>query len=107
MKTIDDLNTKYPDSDWLEDRGKFSRVTTDPEESAWYCTECGSLDCDPYEGTCEGCDTDDYCTTCAGSGEGMYDGSRCSACGGRGVVPPENDYEAEIERAEYERDMER
>ena len=34
-------------------------------------------------------ETDDdeqgYCQQCAGSGEGMYDGTRCSACGGSGV----------------------
>lgn len=25
-----------------------------------------------------------YCGACAGSGEGMYDGSRCSSCKGSG-----------------------
>lgn len=25
------------------------------------------------------------CSKCAGSGEGMYDGTRCSSCRGRGV----------------------
>lgn len=107
MKTIDYLNAKYPDSEWLEDRGQFSRVTTDPEESAWYCNLCGSLECDPYEGYCEGCDEeDDTCTSCDGTGEGMYDGSRCPACKGKGVKS-NDDYEAAIDRAEYERDQER
>jgi DnaJ-class molecular chaperone len=27
-----------------------------------------------------------YCPQCSGSGEGMYDGSTCSACKGRGQV---------------------
>ena len=26
-----------------------------------------------------------YCGSCAGSGEGMYDGSRCSTCKGSGT----------------------
>jgi hypothetical protein len=26
-----------------------------------------------------------YCPNCSGSGEGMYDGSRCSSCKGSGV----------------------
>lgn len=26
-----------------------------------------------------------YCPQCAGSGEGMYDGSRCHSCGGSGI----------------------
>jgi hypothetical protein len=30
-------------------------------------------------------EVDASCSHCAGSGEGMYDGSRCSACGGSGV----------------------
>ena len=30
-------------------------------------------------------DCDDICPSCNGSGEGMYDGTRCSRCKGRGV----------------------
>lgn len=26
-----------------------------------------------------------YCPACSGSGEGMYEGSRCRSCGGSGV----------------------
>lgn len=33
-----------------------------------------------------------YCTNCAGSGEGMYDGTRCYACRGTGL---ERDWSAE------------
>ncbi len=47
-------------------------------------------------------DTDDdepgYCPHCAGSGEGMYDGTRCSSCGGSGVERNDDgreDYEAD------------
>lgn len=44
---------------------------------------------------------DGYCYTCAGTGEGQYDGSSCSACGGKGYRrphpdaddPPEPDYD--------------
>lgn len=32
-----------------------------------------------------------FCTACNGSGEGMYDGSRCFKCKGRGVEPIEQD----------------
>jgi DnaJ-class molecular chaperone len=31
-------------------------------------------------------DEADYCPQCSGSGEGMHDGSTCSACKGRGHV---------------------
>ena len=47
-----------------------------------------------------------YCPQCSGSGEGMYDGSRCLACGGSGEVssgPNREDYEAE--KAEYLNDL--
>ncbi|MFZ9218867.1 MAG: hypothetical protein ACO23F_05770 [Candidatus Limnocylindrus sp.] len=27
------------------------------------------------------------CASCSGSGEGMFDGSRCYTCGGSGVMP--------------------
>lgn len=39
---------------------------------------------------------DGYCTTCAGTGEGQYDGARCSACGGKGIrkaKPDPDDYD--------------
>lgn len=28
---------------------------------------------------------DEICSDCNGSGEGMYDGTRCCACGGSGI----------------------
>lgn len=31
-------------------------------------------------------DEGDYCSRCNGSGEGLYDGSTCSGCKGRGHV---------------------
>ena len=53
----------------------------------------------PYNDDIE---TDDdepgYCHQCAGSGEGMYDGSICHACHGSGVERDDTgkeDYEAE------------
>ena len=36
-------------------------------------------------------DEDDICSACSGSGEGMYDGSTCYKCHGRGVEPVEKD----------------
>ena len=30
-------------------------------------------------------DEESYCPQCNGSGEGMYDGTRCGSCGGSGV----------------------
>lgn len=41
-------------------------------------------------------DEDEICHRCSGSGEGMWDGSCCSHCRGRGVEPVEKgseDYE--------------
>lgn len=104
--TIDDLREQY-DCEWLEDRGQFSRVTTEPEQSAWYCTVCGSLDCDPHEDICYGCgeESDDICTSCDGTGEGMHDGATCWSCRGSGVKRRASDYEAEIDRLEYEEEM--
>lgn len=40
--------------------------------------------------------TDDeapMCAVCNGSGEGMYDGSRCSSCHGHGVEQREKEYD--------------
>ena len=51
---IDELREQF-DCEWLEDKGQFSRVTTAPEDSAWYCTLCGSLDVDAYENICNNC----------------------------------------------------
>jgi len=34
-------------------------------------------------------DEDEICSGCSGSGEGMYDGSTCYKCHGRGVEPVE------------------
>lgn len=33
-------------------------------------------------------DDSDYCYTCRGTGEGMYDGASCSTCKGRGYILP-------------------
>jgi hypothetical protein len=45
------------------------------------------------------------CSACSGSGEGMYEGTRCLSCGGRGEVggPSREDYEAD--RADYLNDL--
>ena len=43
-------------------------------------------------------DEESYCHQCAGSGEGMYDGSICHACHGSGVERDDSrreDYEAD------------
>lgn len=40
----------------------------------------------------------DICSYCNGSGEGQYDGTRCSSCGGSGVEREEDD------RRDYERE---
>lgn len=45
-------------------------------------------------------DDDGYCTSCAGTGEGMWDGASCSVCRGRGFIrakpdvdePDDHDY---------------
>ena len=38
-------------------------------------------------------DDDGYCGACAGTGEGQYDGTRCSVCGGRGVRKAKPDFD--------------
>jgi hypothetical protein len=41
-------------------------------------------------------DDDGYCTACSGTGEGQYEGSSCSSCGGKGHVtgkPDPDDYD--------------
>lgn len=38
---------------------------------------------------------ENYCSSCSGTGEGQYDGTRCWVCKGRGIAP---DREAEEER---------
>ena len=58
---------------------------------------------DPDETLPEEEEDDGYCGACAGTGEGQYDGTSCSVCGGRGVRkskpdsddydPPEDDFE--------------
>lgn len=57
-KNIGDL----PAGEWLEDKGQFTRVATETEESVGFCTLCGSLDVDAHEGVCFNCgeDSDEY-----------------------------------------------
>ncbi len=52
---------------------------------------------------------DEICGQCNGSGEGMYDGSRCSACGGSGVegTLTEEDREDALADAHQEREYDR
>lgn len=42
----------------------------------------------------------ELCTTCNGSGEGMYEGSRCSSCGGGGEARRYNNDDYEYEEQE-------
>ena len=64
------------------------------DENITLCPGCGTelYDAADKDGLCEDCqpepedDADNYCTNCSGSGEGMYDGTRCSECHGSGVV---------------------
>lgn len=57
-ETIDDLTELYQ-VEFLEEKGQFIRVSTDLEESVWYCDLCGSLDVDAHEGVCYNCGEDD------------------------------------------------
>jgi DnaJ-class molecular chaperone len=36
-------------------------------------------------------DSENICAACNGSGEGQYDGTRCSHCKGKGVIWESND----------------
>lgn len=49
---------------------------------------------------------DPLCGACAGSGEGMYDGTTCGTCRGTGVCRPERD-DGGREDYEYDRWKER
>jgi len=51
--------------------GRFEMINDDGTDA-----ECGDEIDDDEPG---------YCPNCAGSGEGMYDGTRCGSCGGSGV----------------------
>lgn len=42
----------------------------------------------PNESDEEDNEDDGYCTACAGTGEGQYDGASCSYCRGKGYVVP-------------------
>lgn len=46
-------------------------------------------------------ESDEICASCNGSGEGMYDGTRCHSCGGSGV---EREGYEEDDRRDYERE---
>jgi len=46
----------------------------------------------------------DYCPTCNGSGEGMYDGSTCPTCGGCGQVIDQNEQDDFMQEWEYDDD---
>lgn len=49
------------EGEWLEDRGRFTRVTAEePDGSVWYCSQCESVEgvC-PYEDRCDSCDEED------------------------------------------------
>jgi hypothetical protein len=37
-------------------------------------------------------DEDNTCPLCGGCGEGMYDGSRCGSCGGKGVIRQQEEW---------------
>ena len=57
------------------------------------CIDCKKPDDDAHE--------PELCTACNGSGEGMYDGTKCSYCGGRGTISlheDDHDYEEDDDR---------
>lgn len=54
-------------------------MNNDPDDYDQYGYDESDDDVQVVEGEEEG-----YCSACAGSGEGQYEGSRCSTCKGRG-----------------------
>ncbi len=75
------------------------------DENITLCPGCGTelYDAADKDGLCEDCqpeyDDEDfnndpnlnYCTNCSGSGEGMYDGTRCNVCNGYGIEKHERE----------------
>lgn len=63
---------------------------------------------EPIEDADDAIEDDDepgYCPYCAGSGEGMYDGTRCGHCHGSGVERDESNREDwEADRADQRND---
>lgn len=47
------------EGEWLEDKGQFTRFTTQPEESVWYCRLCESTNVDVDENVCHNCGEED------------------------------------------------
>ncbi len=86
----------------MSDGGKGSarRLGQMPDD-AWERTfgkkpqNCGTGHCSCIECVCEDEPEDEpedeICYWCRGSGEGVYDGSRCRRCRGTGVEPVEKD----------------
>ena len=74
-----------------------------------YCGEEMSMELLDKDSRCPDCkvdDTDDgdadLCTACNGSGEGMYEGTKCSYCRGKGTTS--HDLEEQEDRRDYEQD---
>jgi len=69
------------------------------DENITLCPGCGTelYDAADAAALCDDCEPDDeddannYCTNCPGSGEGMYDGTRCNVCNGSGIDRPERE----------------
>jgi DnaJ-class molecular chaperone len=62
----------------------------DAADAAALCDECKpEYDDEEFNNDA----TINYCHNCSGSGEGMYDGTVCWRCNGRGVINRHNEIE--------------
>lgn len=86
---LNDVDLKCLEDMLITKGNDFIQENQPPEEIE--CPHCGrTLEADQVDDgvcnsdDCPGNDEPGICPTCSGSGEGMYEGTRCSSCKGRG-----------------------
>jgi len=99
------INTSTPKAFFECERCRERENPVFPVDMKVFITQINTFvdnhrDCEEKE------DEDEICGRCNGSGEGMYDGSTCSACKGAGEIcrpGPEPDYDAIADERRDER----
>jgi hypothetical protein len=86
----------YPDTDGMDSPTDFDEYEMNADDSVDEGTGIDDLfnDEEPEDEEVAGEDEEDrICGACNGSGEGMFDGTRCSSCRGTGEEPRESDFD--------------